>query len=276
MVRKPAAAGRFYPSGRSRLSRMIEGFMESALVDRAVAERSVSYVAPHAGYAYSGSVAAFAYKAMSMKKNLEDIDTVVVIGPNHTGLGFPLSISATDWETPLGIVRNDRELALGITNQSGYITVDEKAHSLEHSVEVQLPFIQKVMNEPKCCFICMGDQSAEAGRIICESIQNASAALGREVAVIASSDLNHYESAAIAKKKDIRAIGPLKKLDFDGFRRSIEDSGDSACGYGPIAVSAMFARNKGATAGHLLKYSNSGDVTGDYGSVVAYSSIAFS
>ncbi|MHB1830206.1 MAG: AmmeMemoRadiSam system protein B [Candidatus Micrarchaeaceae archaeon] len=275
MLRKPAFAGSFYPSDRSELSVMIDGFMESADVDSAIAKRAVSYVVPHAGYAYSGKVAAFTYRAISMKEGLEEIDAIVVIGPNHTGLGFPISVSGSDWKTPLGIVRNDRELALGIANQSEYITIDEEAHSLEHSIEVQLPFIQRIIDEPRCCFICMGDQSIGSGKIICDAIQNAPAALGRKIAVIASSDFDHYESAAIAKKKDMKAARFLKRLDPDGFRRSIEKSDDSACGYGPITVSAMFARERGAKAGYLLKYSNSGEASGNYKSVVAYSSMAF-
>ncbi len=276
MLRKPAFAGSFYPSDRSELSEMIDGFIESADVDVSVARTSVSYVAPHAGYKYSGKVAAFAYKAMAMREDLEGLDTVVVIGPNHTGLGAPISVSGSEWETPLGVVRNDRELALGIARQSGHIAIEEEAHSLEHSIEVQLPFIQKVIDGPRCCFVCMGDQSTGSCRIIFNSIRNAAAELGRRITVIASSDFSHYEPADISERKDMDAIGFLKRLEIEGFRRSMVDSGDSACGYGPITVSAMFAREMGAGAGHLLKYSNSGDTTGNYKSVVAYSSIAFS
>ena len=275
MIRTPAVAGQFYPSSESELGSIIDEFMSSAQVEEGIAKKAVSYVAPHAGYMYSGRTAAFTYKALSLREGLEDIDTFVIVGPNHTGLGYPVSISGMNWETPLGAVENDLELAFAISEESDYITIDDEAHRLEHSVEVQLPFLQKVIKTPRCCFICMGDQSIKSSEMLGGSIEVAARKLDRNITVIASSDFNHYESAGVAKSKDMPAIKELVKLNYKGFDGKIKKLGDSACGHGPIAVSTILGKGCGAKEGHLLRYSNSGDVTGDYASVVAYSSIMF-
>jgi len=275
MIRTTAVSGQFYPSSESKLNGIIDEFMKDANIDKETAKNASSYVAPHAGYQYSGLTAAFAYKALSLRSGLEDIDPFVIFGPTHTGQGYPISVSDLDWETPLGAVENDLDLSFAITEESNYITRDNEAHRLEHSVEVQLPFLQKVIGKPRCCFICMGDQSIKSAGIVAKAVEDAAKKLRRNITVIASSDFNHYESAEVAKKKDMPAINALKRLDYRKFDSRIAELGDSACGHGPITVSAMFGKKNGAKSGHLLKYSNSGDVTGDYGSVVAYASMVF-
>lgn len=275
MRREPAVANAFYAGEKALLAGQVDSFLSNAKLTGKSIKNAVSYVAPHAGYKYSGQVAAFAYKALSMKKDLGSIDSFVIIGPNHTGLGYPISVSAADWSTPIGLVKNDLELTREIARGSDRINIDEDAHRLEHSVEVQLPFLQRVVKAPRCCFVCMGDQSLDYCRTLSSAILKGAEALGRKVVVIASSDFNHYESAKTAQQKDISAINELKGLKFEQFHRKIEELEDSACGYGPITVSAMFASWMGAKSGILLKYSNSGEITHDYQSVVAYSSIAF-
>jgi AmmeMemoRadiSam system protein B len=275
MERKPAVADTFYTGNRERLLKQVAGFVEAAKVIAGNIGEAVAYVAPHAGYRYSGDTAGFAYKALAMKRDLKSIDTFVIVGPNHTGLGYPISISADNWRTPLGTVYNDVKLSEEIAKQSHRITIDEEAHRLEHSIEVQLPFLQEVVGRPKCCFICMGDQSLDYCIDLSSAISNGAKRLGRSVVVIASSDFNHYESATVAEGKDMPSLDELKKLRPEGFHRKIAEFNDSACGYGPITVSAMFARTNGAKEGVLLRYSNSGEVTDDYESVVAYASIAF-
>ena len=275
MERRPAVAGAFYPDDGKELHGLIEGFMEDAEPDRKAADSAISYVAPHAGYIYSGHVAAFTYKALGMRPDLGSIETFVIIGPNHTGNGDALSVSGADWNTPLGTVRNDIAFARAMTGLDGRITIDEEAHASEHSIEVQLPLLQTVVKRPRCCFICMGDQSYEAAELLSCAITGAAEKLNRKVSVIASSDFNHYESEAVSRGKDLPAIGALERLNPREFHRLIEGSGDSACGYGPITVAAMQAASCGAMRGKLLKYATSGAVTGDYGSVVAYASIVF-
>ncbi len=273
--RAPAVAGKFYPEGRKRLSSSIDGFLAKARFEGKNVQDAISYVAPHAGYAYSGIVEAFTYKALSMKKDLGEIDTFVFVGPNHTGLGFPVSISGCEWRTPLGVVSNDKDFANGIASQSDLFEMDESAHRLEHSIEVQLPFLQRIVKKPRCCFVCMGNQSLGYCERLCNAIIKSAEEMERNITVIASSDFDHYEPAEVAEKKDMHAIEALSRLDFEEFHKRIEKSGDSACGYGPITVSGMFAKRHGAMRAAMLKYANSGDVTKDYKSVVAYSSIVF-
>ncbi|MEM0148641.1 MAG: MEMO1 family protein [Candidatus Micrarchaeaceae archaeon] len=273
MFRHPAVAGAFYPNDKAWIKKFISSAIDDAVL-QVDASKAISFVAPHAGYIYSGKTAAYTYKALKTALLHRRIDTFVIIGPNHTGYGKPIAVSSMDWETPLGIVKNDNALSNEIAKHE-FITIDEEAHEYEHSIEVQLPFLQMVANEPKCVFICMGDQSLEASKVLSNAIIDASNALGRRIAVIASSDFNHYESAKIAEKKDLPAIEHLKKLDYIGFNASIEASGDTACGYGPITVATIIAIEEKAKEGILLKYSNSGDETKDYSSVVAYASIIF-
>lgn len=273
--REPAVAGKFYTDNKKNLGESVDGFINDAFVGRTDADCAYSYVAPHAGYKYSGRVAGFTYKALSMKKDLARIDTFVMIGPDHTGLGCPVSISGCNWKTPLGVVENDLALTDEIERQSDKFTLDENAHRLEHSIEVQLPFLQRVVGWPRCCFILMGDQSIEYCTVLAKAIIAAAQILKKDITVIASSDFNHYEPADVANRKDNAVLGALEKLDFDDFHAKIDRYGDSACGYGPITVSGMFAKAMGANSGKLLKYANSGDITKDYKSVVAYSSIIF-
>jgi MEMO1 family protein len=275
MIRKPVVAGTFYPSSVDELERTISELMGRAKVDAAGLSGAVSFVAPHAGYAYSGATAAHTFKAMLESHRRRKFDAVVVIGPNHTGYGKPISVSLRDWETPFGTVRNDTELSEAIIDRSEYICEDEDAHSYEHSVEVELPFIQRALGDVRCVFICMGDQSRDACALLSDAVRGAARGMGRRIAVLASSDFDHYEPAAVAKEKDMRAIRAIEKLDVYGFEEALSKSRDTACGHGPVSVAALFAKGEGAKAGHLLKYSNSGEATKEYESVVAYASIAF-
>ena len=273
MIRRPAVSDLFYPASRDKLNETVDKLLAGA---KAEERRAKAFVAPHAGYQYSGATAAYTYKALQSMAELNTIDTFVIVGPNHTGYGDELSVSAADWLMPFGTVRNDTEFSTELSKISKSISLDESAHAQEHSVEVQLPFLQKIVNNPVCVFICMGDQSYKNCELLSDAIRKASARLARSVTVIASSDFNHYESTSIANRKDIPAINALDKIDAEQFHKLIEKNDDSACGYGPITAAALYARKNGAKTGKLLKYSNSGDVTGDYNSVVAYASIVFS
>jgi MEMO1 family protein len=274
VARKPAVAGSFYPADGKQLGEIVSGFISKADVDRKMQQCS-AFVSPHAGYVYSGHVAGYAYALLEEAYKKEKFDTLVIIGPNHTGYGDPIAISLEDWETPLGTVKNDKEFAKAIIAASPELTADETAHAYEHSVEVQLPFIQRCVPEAKFVPICMGDQSYDASRMLADAILKAVAATGRKIVVVASSDFNHYDSAEAAKNKDLPAIEALKTMDVAKFNALLKDSGDTACGYGPISVAAMFSAARGAKGAVLLKYSNSGEITNDYSSVVAYASMAF-
>lgn len=273
-IRQPCVAGLFYSKQKAELSRTISDMFDATDIDPALEKPVISVVAPHAGYAYSGRIAARAYRALASMHATRQIDTFVVVGPNHTGNGAALSVSMNDWNTPLGRVANDCEFSSVLASTSG-LAADELAHRGEHSVEVQLPFLQLAIKDPKCSFICMGDQSATAAKLVSSAITKAGDETGRTVAVIASSDFNHYEPASVALEKDTPVIERILKMDIEGFYTSLSAARDTACGFGPIAVAADFAKAHGAVSGMLLKYGNSGDSTGDYSSVVAYASIAF-
>ncbi|MGC8710054.1 MAG: MEMO1 family protein [Candidatus Micrarchaeia archaeon] len=272
-MRYEAVADSFYPADKRQLEAFIEKAMKNANIGD-IAKDAVSFVAPHAGYAYSGAVAAYTYRALEKALLARNIDTFVVIGPNHTGYGAPISVSAQDWHTPIGIARNDLELSQAIASSSKKIEIDEEAHRSEHSVEVQIPFLQKIADK-RYTFICMGNQSIDSSRLLAEAIIKSAEKLNREIAVIASSDFNHYESAKVAERKDMPAIEALLNMDYIGFNDKLVESGSTACGYGPITVAAIFAKSKGAEKGYLLKYTNSGETNNDYSSVVAYASIIF-
>ncbi len=273
MIREPAAAGSFYPKDPKLLGDLVSKQMKDAKLPKSFSG-AVAFVAPHAGYQYSGPIAAFTYAALSEAYKKKKFGSLIIVGPNHTGYGEPISISLSDWRTPLGIVENDIELSR-VISEAPDMSGDEIAHMHEHSVEVQLPFIQGALGAVRCVFICMGDQSYGASVALSDAILQACRIKKMGAAVIASSDFNHYESAEVAKRKDMPAIEAIKKLDARTFHDQINRNDDSACGYGPITVASLFAKKAGATSGTLVKYGSSGDATGDYSSVVAYASIVF-
>jgi AmmeMemoRadiSam system protein B len=273
--RKPAVPGAFYPREKEKLERMVAEFIKNAKIAEKEAKQAVSFVAPHAGYQYSGATAGFAYKALSARLLAEKAETFVIIGPNHTGYGTPLSLSGKNWATPLGVIENDIEFTNALSKYSDLFSIEEDAHKTEHSIEVQLPFLQHVVKNPKCVFLCMGDQSYDSSVLVADAIAYVEEKLKRKTIVIASSDFDHYESASMAKEKDMKAINAITSMNPKKFIELIEELNDSVCGFGPISATALYAKSKNANKGELLNYSNSGEVTTDYDSVVAYASLIF-
>ena len=269
-MRYPAVAGSFYTSAPSSLRNEVEGYLKEAAREVKPKER-LAIACPHAGYAYSGACAAYSYAACSnwAKKDL----TAVIIGPNHTGMGTPISVSFEDWKTPLGEIKCDAGLAEAIVKAGKIARRDELAHAGEHSSEVQVPFLQACAPEARMVGICMGVQDVAAAHDLGKAIFDAVKKTKRNAIVIASSDFTHYEAAEIAKKKDDEAIRRLLALDEDGFEELVEDKGLTICGHGPIAAAMHYAKMSGAKKCELLKYTNSGVETGDYGSVVSYASL---
>jgi len=225
-------------------------------------------VSPHAGYMYSGPIAAHSYFSASGM----DVELVVIMGPNHWGLGSLLSTYDGDaWETPLGLVEIDHEAAELISRESGLVDFDELSHLREHSIEVQLPFLQYIYGEFRFVPICMAIQdrstAEELGRAIAKAIR------GRRALVVASSDLTHYEPHDVASRKDMELIRVVEGLDILKFYTVLERTRSSACGYGAIAAAMTATKELGGSRGELLKYATSGDVTGDTEAVVGYASI---
>ncbi len=264
MIRKAVVAGQFYPASPPHLRAMISGLVD----EEAEGEEVVGLVSPHAGYVYSGSVAGATISRVRFK------DTFVILGPNHTGRGKPLSIMTEGvWETPLGKVEIDTTLAERILATSRHLQADSEAHLFEHSVEVQLPFLQYFKPDIKLVPIVLaftgGDTCKEIGREIARAIKD----LNRDVVIIASSDMTHYEPQESARKKDTQAIEAILDMDEDELLRRVDELDISMCGYAPTVCLIAAARELGAAGAELVRYQTSGDASGDYAAVVGYAGI---
>lgn len=273
-MRYPAVAGAFYPSGEEQLRKEVERcFSKGAGLPNLGDKKGLfAVVSPHAGYIYSGWVASYAYKEIA--ENYSQPPTFVILGPNHTGRGSGVALSKEDWETPLGAVSNDKELGKLIQKNSRIVDFDEVAHGSEHSIEVQLPFLQFLYRDFQFVPICLGLGDYETADGIAHAILKASQEAKREILVVASSDFTHFEDAQSAKQKDELALEAIKKLDAKLFLNEVETNNISICGYAPIMVAILYSKLMKGKEARVLKYANSGDVTKDYHEVVAYCSIA--
>ncbi|PIT85957.1 hypothetical protein COU36_00420 [Candidatus Micrarchaeota archaeon CG10_big_fil_rev_8_21_14_0_10_59_7] len=258
-MRETAVAGSFYPGDGEEIGEMLAAFKERA---KPAKKKTDAVVAPHAGWIYSGATAMYSFLALEKRK------TYVVLSPNHTGRGAPIALSAEDWETPLGIVKNDKALTKELTAS---FEISEAAHQREHSIEVHLPFLQYLFGDFSFVPITMMDQSLEAAKRVAERL----AASKKDFAVVVSSDFTHYEAAKQAKEKDMKIIDAILKMDAPAFYEKLRETRATVCGFGPIAAAVLWAKKKGRKKGELLAFSNSGDVSGDYSAVVDYASIAF-
>ncbi|HIH77421.1 MAG TPA: MEMO1 family protein [Halobacteria archaeon] len=273
-MRSPAVAGQFYPANKGELADMISTFLanvDSKTIDDklAGADRIFGGVVPHAGYIYSGQTAAYTYAALERLN--KDTDTFVLFGPNHTGLGSPVSVSSDKWMTPFGVVEPDLDVIKRIPPL--IIDRDEVAHIYEHSIEVQLPFLQYIFGSFKIVPIILGMQDKETVLEVADSIIAAISGLDKKITFIASSDLSHYVPERVAHQKDRRLIDTIERLDVDGLYKVLYDENVSACGFGCISTVINISKRFGAEKGRLLKYSTSADVSGDRLRVVGYSSI---
>ena len=272
-MRFPAVAGSFYTSSASRLRAEVKGYLDAASREVKAKER-LAIVCPHAGFVYSGATAAYSFASCSNWKAREL--TAIVIGPNHTGAGTPISISRDDWKTPLGELKCDTELADAIVSESKIARRDETAHAAEHSCEVQLPFLQLAAPHARIVCICMAWQDGKSAQDLAKAIFAAAKKTKRSVIVVASSDFTHYESAESARKKDEGAISLLEKMDAIGFESLVDARDLSICGHGPIACALMYGAMSGAKKCELLKYIHSSQVTGEECEGVAYAALAIS
>jgi AmmeMemoRadiSam system protein B len=252
---------------------MLKEFEDGVDKNKVKAIKPIAVVAPHAGWIYSGQTAAYSYQAI--KNSAPAIGAVfVVLSPNHTGYGAAVSVSELDWQTPLGIAKNDAELRSELLKASPVFEVAEEAHATEHSVEVQLPFLQHFFAEFSFVPITFLDQSLEAARAVGNALAAAASKTKKKVFVVASSDFTHYEPAAQARAKDEKVIAALRGLNIEAFYRELRETRATACGYAPIAAAAVFAKARGAKRSVLLDFSNSGKA-GSEASVVDYAAIAF-
>ncbi len=277
-MRKPAVAGSFYAGSPASLQRQIEDCFKHPLGPGALpgdtrsAERhTLGLVSPHAGYRYSGPVAANGFALLAGEKMPE---TVVIVGPNHRGLGAEVAVGRQgSWQTPLGSVDVDPEVGEAVIAGGQWARWDDLAHGLEHSLEVQVPFLQYIYGSGfKIVPIAMLRQDLEIARDLGRAI--ASALKGRAGLIIASTDFSHYEAQASAVRKDRLAIDAILRLDPALVEATVIGQNISMCGPGPVMAMIAAARELGARTASLLRYNTSGDITGDYSEVVGYASVA--
>lgn len=265
MVRQPAVAGQFYTDEPKRL----RGDLQRMVPAGAVKRRVVGIVAPHAGYVYSGSVAGSIYGTIEMPR------TVVILGPNHHGFGAAAAMYPEgEWLTPLGSVPVDGKLSALVRQHVPFVETDDTAHRFEHSLEVQVPFLQYCRPDVNIVPICLGFVDYERCRLLGEGLARAIREFGEDVLVVASSDMTHYESADAARAKDEQAIAEVLALNPEGLLRACRQKDITMCGVIPATVMLVAAKTLGAKKAELVRYGTSGDVTGDYRQVVAYAAIA--
>lgn len=263
-IREPAAAGSFYPGSASQLRATL-----AAIIDEdAVKDDVVGMLLPHAGYQYSGEIAGATISRVRF------LDTFVIMGPNHSGMGEPFSIMTEGvWRTPLGEVEIDSELAKKVLDSSRFLKEDTLAHLREHAIEVQLPFLQYIEPEILIVPILLAHADVAIYQEIGQALVKAIKELGRKVVFIASGDMTHYESQEVAERKDRQAIEAILNLDEAELLKRVREIDISTCAYGAAAVMITAVKEIGAGEAELVKYQTSGDATGDYSAVVGYAGI---
>jgi MEMO1 family protein len=269
-VRSPAVAGRFYPAKVDRLKTDLNRYLEADRPGETIAG-AVGCVVPHAGYMYSGHVAGSVYR------KLPQFPAYVILCPNHTGRGAPLAImSSGTWLTPLGSIPVSRELAGLVQRCCRLLMEDAEAHEDEHSLEVQLPFLQHRQVEFSFVPIAVGASGYAALEALGHGIAKALRQFGERALIIASSDMNHYEADEITREKDHKAINRILALDPQGLYDVIRREDISMCGYGPTIAMLTAAKDFGARGAELTKYATSADTSGDRSAVVGYAGVIVS
>ncbi len=278
-IRHPSQAGAFYAGTAQSLKAQIEGCFTHRFgpgklpkIVKDGLRNIVGLICPHAGYMYSGPVAAHAYYNLALDGKP---DVAVILGPNHTGRGSALALMNKGvWQTPLGDVEIDTLTAKQIAGESHIVDIDDSAHTFEHSIEVQLPFLQYLYGSafkfvPICFLMQDLESSREVGRAVAKALS------GKNGLIIASTDMTHYEPHEQAQRKDKMAIDAVAKMDEELYYSTVESQNISTCGYGPTVAVITAAKLLGAKRAQLLCYKTSGDVISDFSSVVGYASMSF-
>lgn len=267
-VREAAVAGQFYPASPMELQREVEGFLARGGKKKI---RALGVIAPHAGYVYSGAVAGAVYAHVELPRR------VIVLCPNHTGFGEPLSIiSSGSYRTPLGDIAIDTQLAEALKKNFSLLHEDLAAQIREHAVEVQLPFLQAMRKDITFVPITVGTGQFEVLSALGVVMAKVISECGEPVLIVASSDMNHYEADDETRVKDALAIEQVLALRPSGLFQTVHGQNISMCGVGPAVIMLTAALKLGATSAELVKYATSGDVSGDREHVVGYAGIAVS
>jgi hypothetical protein len=270
MIRFPAVAGQFYPARPADLDVQLNELLPATLP---VPRRAIAVVCPHAGWMYSGRTAGIAYAAVTIP------DRVILVGPNHHGLGSPYALfDAGAWRLPGGDLSVSESLAAALLDNCELLAADARAHAVEHCLEVQLPMLQRLNPRVQIVPVLIGGgwpaaggrhELREIGAAMARTVQE----YGQPVLLVASTDLNHYEDQETSRIKDKLVLDAVVELDEDGLMQRVEDVGVSMCGVAPTYIVMHAAKKLGARRAELLDYRTSGDVTGDYSAVVGYGAV---
>lgn len=281
MLRKPAVAGMFYPDDSEELVKTIEdcflhSFGPGKIPDIESFEGNdypVNVMVPHAGFQYSGTIAAHSYCELA-KNGFPEV--FIIIGPNHTGLGSEVSVfNKGEWITPLGNIQVDEEFADTLISFSDFASADFAAHMREHSIEVQLPFLQYFSNDFKIVPVVLGSQTISAANDLAAAILKAGEKLDKFYCVIASSDLSHFNTQERANKVDGFVLEDIENMDEFKLLEEIIQYNITMCGYGPVMTTMILSKMCGKNTSEILAYKTSGDISGDLSSVVGYASGIF-
>lgn len=267
MIRRPAVAGpfSFYPDDAARLRSMIKEMIDP----KAKREKALAVVSPHAGFIYSGYVAGAVFSSVILPEHF------VILGPSHQGIRPVFAIMTEGvWQMPLGEIPVDSALAEAIRKSSALIQVDENAHKREHSLEVQLPFLQYFKKDIFLVPICISYQAnyqdlEELAQAVAAGIRE----FGKDTLIVASTDMSHYVSQEVAKQKDFLAIERILSLDARGLYEVVQEEDISMCGFQPATAAILAAKELGAKKAELIRYQTSGDASGNYAEVVGYAGL---
>jgi MEMO1 family protein len=264
-VRRAAVAGTWYPESAGALSAAVDGYLAAAGDAPGAPDRLIAIVAPHAGLIYSGAVAAYAYRLLRERP----ADLIVLVGPSHfAGFEGVAAFRGTGFETPLGVAPIDRECTESLIQASAIVRDYPAAHAREHSLEMQLPFVRRVAPKAKIVALVMGWQTPATARDLGDAL--GAVLRGRTAMLVASTDLSHYHDAKTAARLDAVVIDHVARLDADGLQGALDVRPEHACGGGPTVAVLRAARQLGADASVILRYADSGDVSGDKSAVVGY------
>lgn len=258
--RTPVVAGQFYPGDRDSLI----ATLNTLIPDQKEKQKVLGTVSPHAGYIYSGAVAGETLGGIDIP------ESVILLGPNHSGRGKPISLSTSTWKMVMGDVPIDMDIANQLLHHGSLIEADETAHDSEHSLEVQVPFLQAIQPKLRIVPLCISYISYSSCQTVADELVRAIQACNKEVLIVASSDMSHYESRPNAQKKDHMALEKLLALDPEGLYNTVIDNRISMCGIVPVTIMLLSCLRLGATQATLVRYTDSGEVSGNSDQVVGY------
>ena len=265
MTRMPAVADRFYPAAPSRLGNAMGSLIPIVPEDRR--QQTLAVIMPHAGYIYSGATAGLTISRVRVP------ETVLILGPNHHGRGASLALGTEDWQMPMGTVPVDQELAALILKRTTMIVEDQEAHRFEHSLEVQVPFLQHEQSRLRIVPLVVSHLSFAACQVVALELATAIREYGKPVLMLASTDMSHYECRQDASRKDHLAIDRILAMDPQGLYTTVLGQRISMCGIMPTTIALITAIELGATRADLVNYTDSGEASGDTSQVVGYAGL---